>query len=118
MKKLIRLEELAMFLFASFLFLNTNFDWWWFPVLILIPDVSMIGYAVNNKFGAYLYNFFHHKGLALFLYGIGFFFESPGVELAGIILFAHSSMDRLFGYGLKFNNSFYNSHLGKIGKNG
>ena len=34
-----------------------------------------------------------------------------------IILFAHISMDRIFGYGLKFNDSFFNTHLGKIGKN-
>jgi hypothetical protein len=36
--------------------------------------------------------------------------------LAGIILFAHSSMDRLFGYGLKYFTGFSDTHLGKIGK--
>ncbi|MEL7834473.1 DUF4260 domain-containing protein [Fodinibius sp. Rm-B-1B1-1] len=116
MKNLIKTEELAMFLFAGFLFWNTNFDWWWFPALLLVPDVSMIGYLIDPKIGAYLYNFVHHKGLALLVYGLGFFLESPVIELAGIILFAHSSMDRLFGYGLKYNDSFYNTHLGKIGK--
>ncbi len=117
MKTLIKIEELAMFLFAGFLFWSTNFDWWWFPALLLIPDVSMTGYAINAKIGAYLYNFVHHRGLALLVYEIGFFLELPLIELAGIILFAHSSMDRLFGYGLKHNDSFFNTHLGKIGKN-
>lgn len=32
------------------------------------------------------------------------------------ILFGHSAMDRIFGYGLKFNDNFKNTHLGWIGK--
>jgi hypothetical protein len=38
------------------------------------------------------------------------------LQLAGIILFTHSSMDRVFGYGLKYPDSFNNTHLGPIGK--
>ena len=34
----------------------------------------------------------------------------------GIILFGHSSMDRFFGYGLKYENGFKFTHLGEIGK--
>ncbi len=105
-----------MFLFAGFLFWKTDFDWWWFPALLLLPDMSMIGYIINNKIGAYLYNLVHHKGLALLVYVIGFFMGSVAIQLAGIILFAHSSMDRLFGYGLKHTDSFRHTHLGKIGE--
>lgn len=115
MKTLIKIEELAMFLFAGFLFWKTDFAWWWFPALLLVPDASMIGYVINNKTGAYLYNLVHHKGLALLLLILGFFMGSASIELAGIILFAHSSMDRLFGYGLKHADSFQHTHLGKIG---
>ncbi len=115
MKSLIKLEELAMFLFAGFLFWNTDFDWWWFPALLLLPDVSMVGYAINNKVGAYLYNFIHHKAFALLMYIVGYSVQLSLIELSGIILFAHSSMDRLFGYGLKYADSFLHTHLGKIG---
>ena len=38
------------------------------------------------------------------------------LEIAGIILLAHSAFDRMLGYGLKYSDSFKNSHLGKIGK--
>ena len=116
MKSLIKVEELAMFLFAGFLFLNTGFAWWWFPVLLLVPDVSMVGYAINNKIGAYLYNIVHHKGVALLVYVIGFSMEVATIALAGIILFAHSSMDRLFGFGLKYTDSFQDTHLGQRGE--
>lgn len=115
MKSLIKIEELAMFLFAGFLFWNTDFSWWWFVALLLVPDISLVGYAINNKTGAYLYNIGHHKGLALLIYIIGFVMGTAVIELAGIILFAHSSMDRIFGYGLKHIDSFRNTHLGKIG---
>ncbi len=115
-KSLIKIEELAMFLFAGFLFWTTDFAWWWFPALLLLPDISMVGYAINNKTGAYLYNIAHHKGLALMVYIVGYFLGFATIELIGIILFAHSSMDRLFGYGLKYIDSFKNTHLGKIGE--
>ena len=31
-------------------------------------------------------------------------------------LFGHSSFDRVFGYGLKHENAFQNTHLGRIGR--
>ena len=50
---------------------------------------------------------------------MGTFLGSQWLLLAGIVLFGHASMDRLFGYGLKFSDSFHHTHLGKIGrKNG
>ncbi len=41
-----------------------------------------------------------------------------GMELivTGLILYGHASLDRIFGYGLKFGNSFQHTHLGWIGK--
>ena len=63
-----------------------------------------------------MYNLFHHKGIALALLAMGMYQQIPYLELAGIILFAHAAMDRLFGYGLKYPDSFQNTHLGKVGK--
>lgn len=114
MKNLIKLEELAQFLFGIFLFSNTDFAWWWFLVLILAPDVGMFGYLLNNKIGAYTYNIFHHKGLALILLVVGAFFKLPLLELSGIILFTHAAMDRMLGYGLKYEKGFKYTHLGEI----
>lgn len=117
MKALVKIEELAMFLFAGFLFWNTDFSWWWFPALLLVPDLSMIGYAVNTTLGSYCYNIVHHKAVALVIFVMGFYGGNAIIELAGIILFAHSSMDRIFGYGLKYPDSFFDTHLGTIGSN-
>lgn len=116
MKNILKAEELGMLLFSIFIFSKMEFAWWWFPALIFAPDLSMIGYFVNPKAGAWSYNFIHHKGLALAVFAVGIFFSNPNIQLAGLILFAHSSMDRILGYGLKFNDSFNNTHLGMIGK--
>jgi len=46
---------------------------------------------------------------------LGFFTGSTVILLAVVVLFGHSSMDRIFGYGLKFEDEFKNTHLGRIG---
>ncbi|WP_294274410.1 DUF4260 domain-containing protein [uncultured Chryseobacterium sp.] len=116
MKNLLTLEEIAQFALSIFLFSTLKFSWWIFPICILLPDVSMAGYLFNPKSGARLYNFFHHKMTAVFVLVAGFSLYLPEVELAGIILLGHSSMDRIFGYGLKFSDDFRHTHLGWIGK--
>lgn len=76
----------------------------------------MIGYAGGNKLGAFMYNIFHHKGVAILIFILGFLLSDVTIEIAGIILFGHSSMDRMFGYGLKLNDGFKYTHLGLIDK--
>ncbi|TPG32606.1 DUF4260 domain-containing protein [Flavobacterium pectinovorum] len=116
MKTVIKLEELGLFVLGIYLFSLLHYQWWWFLVLILAPDLSMLGYAFGNKSGAFFYNLFHHKGIAVLLYIIGCYLEIEIVELIGIILFSHSAMDRIFGYGLKYEKGFKYTHLGEIGK--
>ncbi|WP_166922701.1 DUF4260 domain-containing protein [Flavobacterium poyangense] len=117
MKTVIKLEELGLFLLGIYLFSLLSYQWWWFLVLLLAPDLSMIGYAVNAKTGAFLYNLFHHRGIAVLFYISGCYLNIEVVQLVGIILFSHSAMDRFFGYGLKYETGFKYTHLGEIGKN-
>ncbi len=119
MKVLLKVEELMMFVLGIFMFGLLGYQWWWFLVLILLPDIGMLGYIFSNKIGAITYNLFHHKGLAILLYFLGMYFSSPIIQLAGIILFSHASLDRVLGYGLKYDKGFKYTHLGEIGnKNG
>ena len=118
MKALLKLEELAQFLGALFLFSQSEYAWWVFPVCLLLPDLSMVGYLAGPKIGAWVYNFFHHKGLAILVLVLGFWLNISWLILSGTILFAHAAMDRIFGYGLKYEDSFQNTHLGHIGKEG
>jgi hypothetical protein len=116
MKNLLKLEELALTALAIYLFTLLDFAWWWLPLLFFMPDLSMIGYIAGPRVGAYTYNFVHHKAVAVTVYVIGAFTGTAGLQLAGVILLAHSSFDRVLGYGLKYPDAFSHTHLGMIGK--
>jgi hypothetical protein len=117
MKNLLRLEELAQLALCVFALIALH-----------VPDIGMLGYLINSRVGAITYNLLHHKGLALFLFALALVgtvnsvHEHPMITYfmntlpIGIILYGHASMDRIFGYGLKFNDSFHHTHLGWIGK--
>lgn len=114
-KTTLKLEELALFLLGIFLFSQLSFPWWWFLVLILTPDIGMLGYLFGNKAGAISYNIFHHRGIAVAIYLIGVYTQSEITQFIGVILFSHAAMDRIFGYGLKYDKGFRFTHLGEIG---
>ncbi|MHA6278673.1 DUF4260 domain-containing protein [Salinimicrobium sp. CAU 1759] len=115
MKTTLKLEELAMLLLGIYVFGFLYYDWYWFLILFLAPDLGMIGYAFGNRAGAFLYNLFHHKGLAIMIYLFGFFFLIPVMQLIGVIIFSHAAFDRLLGYGLKYEEGFKFTHLDTIG---
>lgn len=116
MKKIIMLEEAGQTALAIYgmYALHTGISWYWWILLFLSPDISMLGYLFNTKVGAYAYNLFHHKGVAVLVILTGIAFHYPILLLAGLLLFGHSSFDRMMGYGLKFTDSFKHTHLGML----
>jgi len=116
MKNVLKLEEAMMFVFSIYLFSLLHFPGWLFAALLLTPDLGALGYLGGNKSGAFFYNIFHHKGVAIAIYLLGIYLQNEKIQLAGIILFGHSSMDRVFGYGLKYVTGFQFTHLGQIGR--
>ncbi len=117
MKYILKIEELVLFLACAYGLYVFDFPWWTYLLLFIGPDISMLGYLAGPSVGAFFYNLFHHKAVALALIAVGWQLNSENLVLAGIIIFGHSSMDRMFGYGLKYNDSFKHTHLGVIGKN-
>jgi hypothetical protein len=123
MKTILKLEELAMALGCLYFLYIFGFQWWWYLLFLLGPDISFLGYLGGNKIGAIVYNIFHHKAIALAFVAIGLFMgDIADVSIAmvllgiGLVMFGHSSMDRFFGYGLKTFEGFKYTHLGQIGK--
>lgn len=115
MDKLIRLEELFILGLSVYLFSLLDYAWWWYPLLLLAPDVSMAGYLGGPAYGAVFYNLFHHRALAVAAYLAGSLLGIGLLTLAGVILLGHISMDRMLGYGLKHTDDFRRTHLGWIG---
>ena len=116
MKNLLKLEELFLLGLSLFLFSKLDYGWGWYALLFLAPDVSMIGYLANPRLGAWTYNLIHHKGVSVALYALGALLSVSWLMFAGTLLLGHSSFDRVLGYGLKHEDAFQNTHLGRIGR--
>jgi hypothetical protein len=116
MKTMLRLEDLAGFLFSIYVFSLLSYPWWVYLLLFLTPDLSILGYAAGPRVGAFAYNLVHHKAVSLGLIILGGVLSVPVISLAGAVLLGHSSLDRVMGYGLKYNDSFKYTHLGPIGR--
>ena len=117
MKNILKLEELLIAIAAIYAIsiLPIHLPWWLYIILFFAPDISILGYVAGNKAGAACYNLFHHKGIATIVAAVGLFTGNYYIVLAGLMLLAHSSFDRILGYGLKYVTGFKHTHLGEIG---
>lgn len=87
-----------------------------FVVLLLVPDVSMLGYLRGPHAGAIVYNVVHNWATAGLVLLIALVVQSGPLLLVGAILLAHVGIDRALGYGLKYPTAFQDTHLGRIGR--
>jgi hypothetical protein len=76
--------------------------------------VSMVGYLIDPRVGAALYNLVHHQGVAVGVCLAGAWFGSDPLLLVGTVLLGHSALDRVFGFGLKYPDAFTHTHLDEI----
>jgi hypothetical protein len=111
-----RLEGFILFVAGIYAWLAFGGAWWLFLLLLLTPDVSMLGYLVNARVGAAIYNLIHSYTLPALSLAFGLWFNIPVLMFGGILVLAHIGMDRTLGYGLKFGSGFRDTHLGKVGR--
>ncbi|NTU62178.1 MAG: DUF4260 domain-containing protein [Chloroflexi bacterium] len=111
---LLRLEGAVIFVIALVLYSRMESSWWLFVLLFLVPDVSMIGYAVNTKLGASLYKFIHAYVLPAALGLIGLWLADAVLVSLSVIWFAHIGLDRVLGFGLKYPTVFKDTHLQRV----
>ena len=88
----------------------------WFVPLLLVPDAGMLGYLRGNHAGAITYNLVHNWFVGGIVLGLGWWLGVVPLTMAGAILVAHTGIDRVFGYGLKYPTSFKDTHLGRLGR--
>jgi len=115
MSLFLKIENAALLAMALIGYHLAGGSWWLFLLLILVPDLSMIGYVAGPRVGAWCYNAVHTWvapvaiGVAAWLAG------SALLTQLALILAAHIAADRALGYGLKRETSFKDTHLGRIG---
>jgi hypothetical protein len=91
-------------------------SWWLFALLILAPDLSMIGYLAGPRLGALSYNALHFLAFPVLLLAAGAWLASSPAEHLAVIWLAHIAVDRALGYGLKRATGFQDTHMGRIGR--
>lgn len=116
---IIRLENLAIALLVLFVYSYLGLSWKMFAILIITPDLSMLGYLVNSRVGAITYNIVHNYALVTVLY-LASNFLPPNFDhheyLAtyALNLAIHIGFDRALGLGLKYPDKFKHTHLQEI----
>ena len=112
-----RIEGGVLFALSLLLYWKTAGPWLLFVLLILAPDLFMLGYLGGPRPGAAAYNLGHTWLLPGILAAVGIL---GGARLAidiALIWLGHIGADRLLGYGLKLPTAFQDTHLGRIGRN-
>ena len=112
----LRAEAVALFVAGVLLYLQLGGEPWWLLLLLLVPDISMVGYLGGPRLGALAYNLVHNLVIGLGALALGWFAAIAPLAIAGSVLVAHVGMDRSLGYGLKLPADFKDTHLGRIGR--
>ncbi len=109
------LNGLALFIGSVVAFGVVSGDWLAFILLLLVPDLFMLGYMANTKIGAWIYNFGHSYVLAIPVIVVGVALDHNTILSIGIILMAHIGMDQVAGYGYKYGDAeFSHTHMNRI----
>jgi Domain of unknown function (DUF4260) len=115
-RRWLRAEGIAAFVAGAAAWLALGAPWPWFVILLLAPDISVAGYLRGPHAGAIAYNVAHNWAVGGLVLGLGLWMDVPGLALAGVLLVAHTGLDRALGYGLKYPTGFSDTHLGRIGR--
>lgn len=110
---LLRIEGAAVLLAACVLYGYLQGSWLWFALLLLTPDISMLGYLLGKRPGAMCYNAIHTYTGPIALGGLLWLLHISFSPLL-LIWVAHIGLDRMLGYGLKYESDFRDTHLQRV----
>jgi hypothetical protein len=116
-RRWLRVEGAALVAGSLITYSTTDRAWWLVPLTLLLPDLTMVGYLRGAHIGSYLYNLGHSIPLPAAIVAIGWWQDKSLVVALGLVWLAHIGLDRLFGYGLKYDDHFQHTHLGRLGRN-
>ncbi len=113
-RRLLHLEGLAVVAGSLVLYFDAGYGWPLLLVLVLAPDLSMLGYLGGPRVGSLTYDVVHtYAGpVALAVVGVLGGYETA-VQIA-LIWLAHIGLDRFLGYGLKYPTGFRDTHLQRV----
>ena len=112
---LLRLEGAVVLLLSVLLYAQHGGNWLIYILLLFTPDLSMLGYLINTRIGAYIYNMIHTYVLPIALLATFLLIGNTLLLLLALIWLSHIGLDRLLGFGLKYSTIFKDTHLNRVG---
>jgi len=111
---LLRIEGFAVLTVSFAAYHELKGSWPLFFLLFLWPDLFMLGYLLNVRVGASMYNLVHSYVGPLLLGAAAVFEHWNTTLLFTVIWTAHIGIDRAVGYGLKYPTFFKDTHLQRV----
>lgn len=111
---LLRLEGVLLLLASLVAYRHVSGNWTLFALLLLVPDLFMLGYLLNVRIGAVIYNIGHTLALPLIAGCAAALTRTYELLPFVFIWSAHIAMDRMLGYGLKYPTYFRDTHLQRV----
>ncbi len=97
----LRAEGAVLLVGAIVLYGFQSGNWLLFALLLLVLDLSAIGYLVHSRFAALAYNLAHTLVFPVLLVGYGMLVGNSMMISLACIWCAHIGMDRLVGYDFR-----------------
>ncbi len=113
-RRLLRIEGLAVAVGALTLYFHLGFGWVLLVVLVLLPDLSMLGYLAGPRAGALAYNLAHTELWPIGLAVAGILADVDLLVQIALVWLVHIGTDRLLGYGFKYPTAFTDTHLQRV----
>lgn len=110
----LRIEGAVTLIAGLLAYWHIGGNWLLFALLLLAPDLGMLGYLANPRIGASIYNLFHLPLWPALLIIAGWFSPSQLALEIGLIWLCHLGMDHLAGYGFKYPTKFQDTHLQRV----
>ena len=114
LKHTLHLEGVAIAAACTYLYAQSGGGWALFTVLLIAPDIMMLGYLAGSRIGAVLYNLGHSYTCPALLGCFALSTDTQTPSLVALIWGAHIGIDRALGYGLKYATAFKDTHLGRV----
>ncbi len=99
---------------AIALYFHADYPWWLLAALVLVPDLSMVGYLAGPTIGAAAYDAAHTYVVPVALATAGVIGDAEIALQLGLIWLTHIGVDRAIGYGLKYPTDFKDTHLQRV----
>lgn len=110
----LRIDGIAIFVAATVVYRHLGFSWGLYALLLLAPDVFMVGYAFGTRIGALVYNAGHSQIWPAALVAAGVLSGIDHLIAVGIIWLCHIAMDHAVGYGFKYPDAFKHTHFSEV----